>query len=277
MIAIKVPARSVLGDGVTTDFATASDGTRICWTSQGSGPAILLAMGATLTKEYWFRVAPVLAQHHRVLTFDNRGVGQTVWDGRPFTIQTLAADAMTVLDAAGEQRAHIYGVSLGGGTAQEIALSYPDRVISLILGCTTCKDEVTVPARRSAWVRFIPWRLLARVSAQRLYAPGLDPRKLREDRRVLERMRVTWDGLQAQAAAVAAYTSTDRLGRIRVPTLVIHGTADKAVPYEAGVRLASLISGAKLITLEGAGHGYTTDATEKANRAVLEFLATIDQ
>ena len=258
-----------------TSFATAADGTRVCWTSQGSGEAVLLAMGATLTKEYWFRVAPVLAQRYRVLTFDNRGVGETVWDKSQFTMQTLAADAVSVLDAAGVKRAHVYGVSLGGGTAQEIALSYPERVISLILGCTKSKDEVTAPTKVRPLMRFIPIWLLARFVGSSLYAPGVDRQKLREDRKVLAGMRITWEGLQAQSAAVAAYTSTDRVGLIKVPTLVLHGTADKAVPYEDGVRLAAMIPGARLVTLEGAGHGYTTDATEEANQAVLDFLANV--
>ena len=259
---------------MVTDRVRVADGTEVCWTSQGSGDAVLLAMGHAFTKEFWFRTAPVLAEHYRVLTFDNRGVGQTRWDGRDFTMRDLAEDAIAVLDAAGVDRAHIYGVSMGGGTVVEMALVHPQRVRSLILGCTTAKTVTPVPDR--ALLGSIPIETLKAGAGAGLYGtrPISDDRK-REDQDVLSAMEVSHEGLWAQQRAVALYDSADRIAGIKAPTLVIHGTEDRTVPYELGRRLAAAIPGAKLVTLEGSGHGYLSDATEEANRAVLEFIAQV--
>lgn len=266
--------QSKLERDVISDTVQVNDGTEVCWTSQGSGDAVLLAMGHAFTKEFWFRVAPVLAEHYRVLTFDNRGVGATRWDGSDFTMRDLADDAVAVLDAAGVDRAHVYGVSMGGGTVVEMALVYPERVRSLILGCTTAKTATPIPDRSQ--LASIPVETLKAGAGAGLYGtrPVSDELK-REDQDVLNAMHVTHEGLWAQQRAVALYDSADRVGQIKAPTLVIHGTEDRAVPYELGRLLAAAIPGAKLVTLEGSGHGYLTDAAEEANRAVLEFLAEV--
>ena len=175
-------------------------------------------------------------------------------------------------------RQHTQGqavVEVGGGTVQELALSYPDRVRSLILGCTTAKDKAISPAVVTLF-RLLPLSLLGRLRGNRLYGTRpIDPDLVREDQEVIAAMKVWPDGRRAQTLSLAPFTTTDRLGRLRVPTLVIHGTADRAVAYAAGVRLAGLIQGAKLVTLEGSGHAYTTDAAEEANQAVLDFLAGV--
>lgn len=257
-----------------TRFAVAADGTRLAWTEAGAGEAVLLVMGYAFTKEMWFRVVPALAAGHRVISFDNRGVGESVMAPGPFTVETMAADAVAVLDAAGVEKAHVYGASMGGLIAQEMALSHPERVASLILACTGAKPAVVEPPRRRLRLFSVtPGPLLPRLLGRQLYGANPDPEKVREDRRVLNRMRVTKAGLHGQSHAVARHVSADRVGGLAVPTLVLHGTADRTVPYEAGRLLAAAIPGAHLVTLEGAGHGYMTDATDEANQAVVDFLA----
>ena len=263
------------GGGLKTLFATASDGARIAYTdSGGSGEAVVLIMGFAFTKEFWYRVEAALVPKYRVLKFDNRGVGETQWPGTPFTLRTLADDAIAVMDAAGVDRAHIYGASMGGGPVIEVGLNYPERVRSLVLACTMAKQQVTEPDEsRFKYFDLMPRWLMTRFVGRSLYGPNVDPAKAREDRKVLNAMKLTADGLRAQTRATAAYTCAGRIESITSPTLVLHGTADKAVPYEMGQQLAALIPGAKLVTLDGAGHGYVTDSTEEANRAVLDFFA----
>jgi pimeloyl-ACP methyl ester carboxylesterase len=257
-------------------FAPTADGARICWAEAGAGDAVLLVMGFSYTKEAWHRVVPGLAQRHRVIYFDNRGVGQTVTPKTPNTIELMAADAIAVLDAAGEHRVHVYGASMGGGIAQEIALSYPDRVRSLVLGCTASPERPAEPNPRLPLfhpLNLIPMWFLKRKMGSRNFGPGVDREKVREDQRILRAMRVTRRGLIQQARAMAMWSSWDRLPDLKVPTLVIHGTADQVVPYEMGKALAARIPGARLLTVEGAGHNYVTDATDETNNAVLEFFA----
>src|SRR3984893_5630964 len=104
-------------------------------------------MGLGMNATGWWRTVPVLAAAGlRVLTFDNRGVGRSDRPPGPYSTALMADDAVAVLDAAAVQRAHVYGISLGGMIAQEIALRHPDRVVRLVLGATTPGGKAAVPA-----------------------------------------------------------------------------------------------------------------------------------
>ncbi len=114
---------------------TFHDGVRIQWQESGSGTPVLLCMGASYSSAMWYPAVEALAASHRVISFDNRGTGGSGWTPVA-SIRDMASDALAVLDAAGEQSAHVYGASLGGVVAQQIALQAPERVRSLVLGCT---------------------------------------------------------------------------------------------------------------------------------------------
>jgi pimeloyl-ACP methyl ester carboxylesterase len=108
------------------------------WESTGAGAPVLLVMGLGMNATGWWRTVPILAGAGlRVLTFDNRGVGRSGRPPGPYSMDSMADDAVAVLDAAGEPAAHVYGISLGGMIAQRIALRHPDRVDRLVLGATT--------------------------------------------------------------------------------------------------------------------------------------------
>ena len=121
------------------------DNVRIHYESTGSGPPVLLVMGLGLPAAAWWRTVPVLAESLRVIAFDNRGSGRS--DGPPgrYSIAGMAVDAVAVLDAAGIERAHVYGISMGGMIAQETALRYPDRVVALALGATSAGGAAATP------------------------------------------------------------------------------------------------------------------------------------
>jgi len=125
---------------------TTSNGTRLFWDESGQGDPLLLIMGLGYTHEMWFRSRPLLSQRYRTITFDNRGVGNSDIPTGPYSIAQMAADAAAVLDAAQVDRAHIFGISMGGMIAQEFAIAYPARVRSLILGCTACGGRNAIPA-----------------------------------------------------------------------------------------------------------------------------------
>src|SRR4029079_18649747 len=94
-------------------------------------------MGLGMAATGWWRTIPVLAQRFRVISFDNRGSGRSEKPRGPYTVAQLADDAASVLDVAGEQSAHVYGLSMGGMIAQQLALARPERVRSLVLGAST--------------------------------------------------------------------------------------------------------------------------------------------
>ena len=113
-----------------------NQGARIYWDEQGRGAPVLLIMGLGWTSAMWHRTRPILAERYRTVALDNRGVGRSDVPPGPYSIALMASDAAAVLDAAGIERACIFGVSMGGMIAQEFALQYPQRVDALLLGCT---------------------------------------------------------------------------------------------------------------------------------------------
>ena len=256
-----------------------ANGTALYWESAGEGEPVLLVMGLGMAATGWWRTIPALAARFRVLAFDNRGCGRSATPRGPYTVRQLAADAAAVLDAAGEESAHVYGLSLGGMIAQEFALAAPGRVRSLVLGATTAggsehepPDEETVAflQRRSE----LPPEEGVWASVPYLYGAatlGRVPERVAED--IEQRLRFPPDpsGYRAQLAAASAHDTTSSLASLVVPSLVLHGSADRIVPVANGRRLAQLLPGARLQELDGAGHLYTTDAPEAAE-LVLGFL-----
>ena len=110
---------------------------KIRWDSQGTGEPLLLIQGLGYGRWGWDPVVPGLAERYRVLTFDNRGIGESDKPAGPYTAREMADDALQVLDEAGVERAHVLGASLGGMIAQELAVKAPARVDKLVLCCTT--------------------------------------------------------------------------------------------------------------------------------------------
>src|SRR5258706_14003483 len=91
---------------------------KLYWESVGEGPPVLLVAGQGLTVDGWWATIPVLARSFRVIAFDNRDIGRSSRVPWPYFVTQMAHDAIAVLDAAGEQHAHVYGISLGSLAAQ---------------------------------------------------------------------------------------------------------------------------------------------------------------
>jgi 3-oxoadipate enol-lactonase len=257
------------------------NGTPIYWDARGRGEPLLLIMGLGATSDWWHRVAPILAEDYRVILFDNRGVGRSGVPAGPYAIATMAADAAAVLDAAGVESAHVFGASMGGYIAQELALGHPSRVRSLILGCTSCggRDAVIAAAEvRStlAAVATMPREQGRRAMAPFIYAPATSPARIQEDLAIAVAATFSAEGYLSQLQGIRSWPGTfSRLKSIAVPTLVIHGECDGLVPPENGRILAREIPAARLVMLPSASHLFITDQPEPAIHAVRSFLADV--
>jgi pimeloyl-ACP methyl ester carboxylesterase len=229
-----------------------------------------MIMGLGLSGGAWWRTVPMLARSLRVITFDNRGVGRSESRFHSYTTEAMADDAVSVLSAAGIERAHVYGFSLGGMVAQQLALRHPDRVRSLVLGATHAggprsvrpDSEVMDFFRRRATM---PHDEAAAASVPFNYGPRAQrehPDRIAEDiRRRLEHPFAE-RAYRAQIVAATLHNCRTRLKRIEVPTLVVHGTHDRIVPVANAEMLAGEISSAELRILEGSGHLYSTEEPE---------------
>jgi len=242
---------------------------------------VLLVMGLGMAATGWWRTVPVLSERFRVLSFDNRGAGRSDKPPGPYTVAQLADDAVAVLDAAGLGRAHVYGVSLGGMIAQEIALRHPARVDRLILAATTAGGRAAVPASEDVQ-RLVAAR--ATMSAEQAVWASVPinyaPRTRRDggDRiaaDIVQRLRYPIDGrcYGAQLAAAQGHDAADRLAALSARTLVVHGDEDVLIPPGNGHRLARLVPGAELHTWVEAAHLYFTDEPA-ADEAIRDWLAT---
>lgn len=249
---------------------------RLYWHADGDGEPLLMIMGLSFTHEMWFRVLPHLGSFRTIL-FDNRGAGHSSIPPGPYTIVTMAEDALAVLDAAEHDSAHVIGASMGGMIAQEIALRHPHRVRTLTLGCTSYSGLF------SRWPRFgrgpgLSWfkagNRLERERSLRpmLYAAGTPEERIEEDIRI--RCKCAWNmrGILNQLAGILMWNSYSRLPNLRVPTLVMHGDEDHLLPPENGRIVASRIPGAQFELIRGAGHVLTTDQPEETVRHLLRFL-----
>lgn len=254
-------------------FAT-NGSNEIWWDTAGEGEPLLLAMGHAWDARMWWRALPALSEKHRVLRFDNRGIGRTHWDGKPFGISDLAADAFAVMDAAGVESAHVYGMSMGGLTVQEMALAQPGRVRSLVLGCTAAfSADAPRHSRLEPLKARMPVRLVARLLPSALYGPRADPGAVAEDVCLMRSANEPAVGKLAQSRAIARYHSLERIHQIAAPTLVVHGTHDKALSLDRAHELADRIPRAELVVLKDAGHNYLADSPDTATPAVLAFLS----
>jgi pimeloyl-ACP methyl ester carboxylesterase len=255
-----------------------NQGTKIYWDEAGQGAPLLLIMGLGYPAHAWYRTRPVLAEKYRTIALDNRGVGRSEMPAGPYPIPLMASDAAAVLDAANVESAHVFGISMGGMIAQEFALQYPQRVRSLILGCTAPGGPHAVRAEAEATQVLMNRGNMTREEAARaaqpfIYHPSTPQERIEEDMVVRRPWFPHPAAYTAQLQGILAWESYSRLSNITAPTLVIHGESDRLVPAGNGKLIAETIPGAKLVMLACASHIFTTDQPEAAQGAILEFLA----
>jgi pimeloyl-ACP methyl ester carboxylesterase len=248
---------------------TRPDGVRFYHELHGpeDAPPMILLEGMGGDIPGWRRNIPTPARELRMIAYDFRGNGNSDEPRGPATMGTFVDDTLALLDELGVERAHVYGQSFGGMVAQELALTRPKSVLTLILGCTHAGPARSVRAQDTKVPKGEPWRAM--------YSPGFPdrhPRHVAEDLRIGAAQPKHPEGGRRQWEAMQGLDSFERLPSMRVPTLVLHGTEDLAVSPENAKILAERIPGAQLVLLEGAGHLYHSEQAAEADAAVLDFV-----
>lgn len=248
---------------------------KIAWEERGSGDPLLLIQGLGYARWSWEPVASRLARDCRVLTFDNRGIGDSDKPPGPYSAREMADDALQVLDEAGVERAHVLGASLGGMIAQELAVAAPERVDKLILCCTTPGGEATVPMPQVTVELFaeaatLPPEVALRRFVENALAPAAPTELVQQLFDLRSANPLDPAGWQAQAAAGLGFAGVD--GPITAPTLIVTGTKDNVVDPRNSDVLAERIPGAEVRRLEGTGHLFFWEQPDAFVRIVREFL-----
>jgi pimeloyl-ACP methyl ester carboxylesterase len=261
-----------------------SNGIELCYDTFGDpdDPTMLLVMGLGSQMIHWYDdfCAAVVDRGFHVVRFDNRDTGESTWfDDVPASVQgalaggavdvpyllaDMADDAVGLLDHLGVDRAHVFGVSMGGMIAQTIAIRHPARVASLasVMSTTGDPDVGTPTSEAMAALMAVPpttreaYQDAAVHHAEVWGSPGLfDAARLREA------AGRAWDrgynpaGTARQLVAILSSGSRSAdLAGLDVPTVVVHGTADTLVQPSGGERTAEAIPDAKLVVIEGMGH-----------------------
>ena len=245
--------------------------------SHGTGRPLLLIGGIPAIADDWAPIVPGLAQGgRRVIAFDNRGCGASTVTPGPYTTAGMAADALALLDALGVARADVFGMSLGGMIAQELAIAAPERVGRLVLGCTHAGAAHAPRMPRETGRAFAmatdDWAERMRALAPFAFASGVDGELLAAFVAKKAGDVQPPEGYAAQIAAATSHDALARLGRIRAPTLVLTGDDDRVIPGESSRPLAERIPGARLEVIAGAGHLFFVERPRETLAVLDGFL-----
>jgi len=240
---------------------------QLYWESVGSGDPVLLIHGLGLSGGAWWRTVDALAPRLRVVTFDNRGIGESKALAPAYTTEAMADDAVAVLDEIGLESAHVYGLSLGGMIAQQLALRHPRRVRSLVLGATQPggrravrpDDDVLAFFRRRSKMgkEEAAWASVAYNYGPRCRELLVDDIADDIERRLTHPFNP--QAYRAQLVAASLHNCLGRLDRIRVPTLVVHGARDRVIPVANAHLMAERLPDCRLRILDDSGHLYPTE------------------
>lgn len=245
------------------------------------GVPMLLIHGMSGTHRHWGRafLEGLLLAGRRLICINHIGVAGSTRATAPFTIVDLAEAQIQALDALEVAGAiDVFGISMGGMTAQELVLRYPERVRSLVLGCTTAGSSLATwtaeadmrrlveamqsgdaaRALRASWEINVSDAFAAQAAAYDEFVASTKAE------------RVSLRVITEQMQAIIGQDTVERLAGITVPTTVAHGTEDRLLPYPNGVAIHEAIPGSVLETFEGAGHLFFWEDPQRAVKVALE-------
>ena len=265
---------------IVVPFVSVNDGTRIHYEVTGKNGAtpVLMIQGLGASKNAWNLQRIAMATRFQCISLDNRGAGRSDKPTDSFTLEQMADDAIAVLDAAGISTAHVVGASMGGVISQIIAVKYPDRVRSLTLVCTACRNHPWRHDLLQSWAQTAENKGMIEVgkeAAQWVMSP-------RSFRRLVPAF--TWMGPLAALRPRHSFVSqidailntredlVDQLSTIAAPTMVIVGNQDILTPRGDSEEIAERIPNAELVVISGAAHGLMMEHASTFNKILIEFL-----
>ena len=260
--------------------AAAVNGIDINYELEGDGPTtIVLVNGLADDLTTWaYQMDDFLAAGHRVLRFDNRGVGQTSAPAGPYTSRMLADDCKALIDDLGLTGFHMMGVSMGGMIAQEYALAYGSDLASVTFACTYAAPGPFCSRMFSMWndmapVNGVPF-IMRDVFLWAFTVPFFENHP--DDAAAIESdmagMTMSTEAYLAQLEVIRHHDTIDRIGSLTMPVFVLAGEEDILIPVRLSQQLHALVPGAEWGTTPG-GHACMWEHPTEFNRTYLDYLA----
>ncbi len=250
-------------------------------------PPLVLIGGWASYRWIWFRQVPAFKEKFKCIVFDNRGAGKSSKPDIPYSMEMFAADTVGLLDALDIEKAHVLGISMGGLIAQQVAISYPEKVRSLILVSTHFGGPNIIPMddRNMALLIAIPTETISKEQARDMrYRATFSEQFLRENRDVLKKID-EWAEKHPtplfaqvhQSSAVGAFNAEDEVKKIIAPTLLIHGDSDRAVPTKNSELLDNNIPNSRLSLIKGGSHFSIIEKYVEFNKIVVDFIDEMER
>jgi pimeloyl-ACP methyl ester carboxylesterase len=254
---------------------------------RGGGDPLVMINGYRRSRQAWGEAfVEALAERFRLVLFDNRGTGGSDKPESGYSIDGFADDTAGLMDALGLERAHVFGVSMGGMIAQRFALRHPERLRALGLGCTHFGGKRIARPEEAHWalLQLKPGpELSPRQVARRQEPVYFHPSFVQSQRAFIEAFYDRMEPytppvyvMQAHLAAIEAFDGYDQLPEIAAPTLVITGDSDRLIVPENSRMIAARIPGAKLVLLPQANHLFWLEKPREAANAVIAFMSEVD-
>jgi 3-oxoadipate enol-lactonase len=254
---------------------------RLYYERRGAGEPVLLITGFTISSAIFEPILGLYTDRFDCISYDHRGSGRSGAPPLPTSMPELAGDAVRVLDELGIESAHVYGLSMGGMVAQEMAIRFPDRVRGLVLGGSTAGGPRAIRPTLREWKALLgamagglrekgrPWLGGA------LFSPEFrrdHPERVRELLEFFAAHRAPPHGAIAHLLASIYHDTMSRLPLIQAPTLVLHGERDAMAPIANAKLIAQRIPDAELRVVPGAGHAYGLERPEESRDLFVDWL-----
>lgn len=232
------------------------DGTRISWQEQGSGPGVVLLHSLGTDSGMWGEQAAALANRYRLVCPDLRGHGKSEAPPGPYTLDMLGGDVIAVAEAAGLERFHLAGISLGGQIALWAAIHRPDGLLSVVLSNTAARiGSEEGWNQRIAAVRDGGLAGISQMVVGGWFSDGFgerEPERWSEAKAMFESTDAA--GYIGCCGALATADLRDRAAEVSVASLVVAGEMDRATPPSDAEWLHARLPASRLEVMEGCAH-----------------------
>jgi 3-oxoadipate enol-lactonase len=249
----------------------------------GAGEPLLLIMGFGAPGIAWMPVLPMLSGF-RCIYFDNRGTGNSDKPAGPYTIPDMAEDAANLLDAVGIESALVYGISMGGMIAQELALRHPDKVRKVVLGCTTTGGPEAIPPEEETIGALLNAMKLMSTDPERaidIMLPVVHPPDFVAAHPEVKQMALMGAAMmpptppqviESTLQGISQFNSYDRLPQLKCPVLIVHGERDILIKPANAQLLKSRLPHAEVFMIPNAGHNFFAENPMGVHQRIVEFL-----